>query len=78
MLLSVGDATVVGRHIFYNESGFDGNNAASNVADDGAIATHTSVILQGHGSMELGKDTLLPGDTATFVNYTSYDKGLTA
>ena len=31
-------ATVVGRHLFYNQSAWDGNNAAANAADDGAIA----------------------------------------
>ena len=55
-------AAVAGRHIFYNRSVWDGNNAAANAADDGAIATE--------------KTALLPGQTATFANYTSYDKGI--
>ena len=54
--------TVVGRHIFYNNSAFDGNDPAAGAADDNAIAP--------------GKTALLPGQTARFVNYTSYDKGI--
>ena len=49
-------ATVVGRHVFYNNSAFDTAN------DDAAIATD--------------KTALLPGQTATFVNYTSFSKGI--
>ena len=55
-------AGVVGRYVFYNNSYFDGNNAAGNAADDAAIATD--------------KQALLPGQTATFANYTSNSKGL--
>jgi ELWxxDGT repeat protein len=53
---------VVGRHVFYNHSSFDGNNAAATAADDGAVATD--------------KAALLPGRAATFANVTSYDKGI--
>jgi hypothetical protein len=53
---------VVGRHVFYNESQFDGRNAAANAADDDAIAPD--------------KAALLPGERATFANYTSYSRGL--
>ena len=53
---------VVARHIFYNNSAFDGNDPAANVADDGAIAPD--------------KTALLPGQTATFANYTSYSRGI--
>ena len=56
------DSGVVGRYIFYNQSAFDGNNAAANAADDGAIAPD--------------KIALRPGQTATFTNYTSYSRGL--
>ncbi len=74
--------TVVGRHVFYNNSYFDGYDSAANAADDNAIAPAPSV--QGHGhpadlnelDKELGKQALLPGQTASFVNYTSYDKGI--
>ncbi|MBN2476320.1 MAG: lamin tail domain-containing protein [Pirellulales bacterium] len=53
---------VVARHVFYNFSSFDGNNAAANALDDGAIAPD--------------KTALLPGQTATFANYTSYTRGI--
>jgi N-acetylneuraminic acid mutarotase len=55
-------ATVVGRWVFYNNSVFDGNDAAANAADDGAVATD--------------KAALLPGQAATFANYTGYSKGI--
>jgi hypothetical protein len=55
-------ATVFGRHILYNNSFFDGDNASANAADDGAIATD--------------KTALLPGQTATFANYTSFGRGI--
>jgi hypothetical protein len=75
---------VVDRWIFYNNSYYDGNNAAANTSDFNAIAPHTS-ITGGHGphptgrdepTKELGKDALLPGGTATFANYTSFSKGI--
>ena len=53
---------VVGRYVFYNDSAWDGNDAAANPADDLAIA--------------VDKRALLPGQQAEFVHYTSYDKGL--
>ena len=54
---------VTGRHVFYNNSAFDGNNAAANLQDDDARDT--------------GKSALLPGSgNATFSNYTSFSKGL--
>ncbi|MFI5379361.1 MAG: CARDB domain-containing protein, partial [Tepidisphaerales bacterium] len=53
---------IAAEHIFYNNSFFDGNNPALNPADDAAIATD--------------KQALLPGQTATFANYTSYSKGI--
>ena len=63
------NARVVGRHIFYNQSGtasplrYDGNNAAINSNDDLAIATD--------------KVALLPGaDPATFANVSTYSKGI--
>jgi RHS repeat-associated protein len=65
-------ATVVGRHIFYNQSYFDGNNAAANANDDNAIAPTPD-----HASdPALGKTALLPGQTATFQNYTNYSRGI--
>ncbi len=55
-------ATVIDRHVFYNNSALDGSNSAANGQDDGAVATD--------------KDPLLPGQTATFDNYTSYSRGI--
>jgi hypothetical protein len=56
------ETVVVGRHVFYNHSYFDGNDPAVNEADDAAIATN--------------KTALLPGQQAGFANYTSYHRGL--
>ncbi|KKL67357.1 hypothetical protein LCGC14_2135790, partial [marine sediment metagenome] len=53
---------VVGRHVFYNNSHFDGNDPAAAAADDLAIA--------------VDKRALLPGQTATWANYTSYSLGI--
>ena len=52
----------VGRYAFYNNSAFDGNDPSANASDDAAIATD--------------KSALLPGETATFDNYTSYSRGI--
>jgi hypothetical protein len=53
---------VVGRHVFYNHSAWDGNDPTANPNDDRAIAPD--------------KRALQPGETATFANYTSYVRGL--
>ena len=58
-------ASVAARQLFYNGSFFDQDDApgvAAAAANDGAIATD--------------KTALLPGETATFANYTSYSAGL--
>jgi hypothetical protein len=55
-------AFVVGRHVFYNNSKFDGNDASAGPADDAAIAPD--------------KSALLPGQTSKFANYTSYYRGI--
>jgi len=74
----VSGAAVVGRHVFYNDSKWDaspgnpGGDPAPNQYDDNAIAPDPDVA----SSPELGKTPLLPGQTATFQNYTSYSKGL--
>jgi hypothetical protein len=57
-----GDVAVCNRWVFYNNSAFDGENAAANANDDGAIAPD--------------KTALLPGGAATFANYTSYSRGI--
>lgn len=53
---------VITRLPFYNASAFDGNGASVADADDNAIASD--------------KTALLPGQTASFANYTSYTRGL--
>jgi subtilisin-like proprotein convertase family protein len=52
---------VAGRHTFYNNSTFDGRDPNASAADDAAIAY---------------KDALLPGQSASFANYTSYSRGI--
>ncbi|HET6252039.1 MAG TPA: LamG-like jellyroll fold domain-containing protein [Tepidisphaeraceae bacterium] len=54
--------TVVDAFTFYNDSVFDNDNGTSNITDRSAIATD--------------KTPLMPGQTATFANYTSYSRGL--
>ena len=54
--------TVVGRHVFYNNSAFDGRDRAATPADDAAVAPD--------------KVALLPGQKATFSNVTSYSRGI--
>ena len=53
---------VVGRHVFYNDSAFDGRSPDANVDDDRAIAPD--------------KAALLPGQKASFSNVTSYSRGI--
>jgi len=55
-------AEVVGRHLFYNHSAFDGNDPAASAADDQAIATD--------------KAALMSGEIASFANYSSYSRGI--
>ena len=47
-------------------------NRPTDEADDGAIALDPDHA----GQTQLGKRALLPGQTATFANYTSYDSGI--
>ena len=54
--------TVVGRRVFYNNSAFDGASPLANLADDGAVPWM--------------KIALLPGGTASFLNVTSYTRGI--
>ena len=54
---------VEGRHVFYNNSSFDGNNPAINTSDDGAIDPVRSAYLPGSGN-------------AVDANITGYDKGI--
>ena len=55
-------ARVTDRRVFYNGSKFDGDNFDANLQDDNAVATD--------------KTALLPGETATAENYTSYSRGI--
>ena len=59
---SLRETAVARRHIFYNGSAFDGRDPAANGLDFDAIATD--------------KLALLPGQAATFANYTSYSRGI--
>lgn len=61
-LLSITPAEVLGRHVFYDHSRYDGNVSGVNAGDDAAIATD--------------KSALLPGGAATFDNITSYNRGI--
>ena len=53
---------VVGRHLFYNNSVWDGKDLTANQADDAAITWD--------------KSPLLPGGTAGPANYTSHSRGI--
>ncbi len=61
-LVKFAGTAVVSRYVFYNYSAWDWNNPDPGGNDDGAIATD--------------KDALLPGETASFANYTSYWRGI--
>ncbi len=50
------------RAVFYNRSAFDGYDAGPGLADDAAVAPD--------------KQALLPGQKASFANYTSYSRGI--
>ena len=63
---------VVARHVFYNRSVWDGNDPAAGPGDDLALAPDPSVAV----FPRLGKTALLPGQTASFQNYTSYVRGI--
>ncbi|MDP7289492.1 MAG: DUF1566 domain-containing protein, partial [Phycisphaerae bacterium] len=55
-------AQVVGRHVFYNNSEWDGNDPASGPADDNAI--------------DASKQALLPSQSPAPANYASYSRGV--
>ena len=55
-------STVSGAYLFYNNSAFDGKNAAISASDDAAIATD--------------KQPLRELQSASFANYSSYSRGL--
>ncbi len=60
---AVFNSTIVGRHIFYNQSAFDGNNAGVTALDDNAIATDKSAYFPGSG-------------IAPLTSITSFQKGI--
>ncbi len=57
------EAQVVGRHVFYNSSSFDGNDPAPGIADDAALAPD--------------KQPLFRGERAGWSHYTNYARGVT-
>lgn len=61
-LYQPGSSTIADPHLFYNRSKYDGNDAQADARDDQAIA--------------VDKSALLPGQRATFANYTSYSRGI--
>ena len=62
LTFTVAEAEVLGRHVFYNNSFYDGGSAAAGAADDGAIAADKAV--------------LLPGQEAVFANVSTYSRGI--
>ena len=59
---TVTPAEVVARHVFYNNSGYDGRDPAANAADDAAIAPN--------------KTMLRPGQVPGFPNVTTFPGGV--
>ena len=57
-----GPASVLGRHVFYNNSSLDGNTPGASSQDDGAIATD--------------KQALIGDDSPSGTNGTAYSRGL--
>jgi uncharacterized protein (TIGR03790 family) len=62
-LPSPGPTSIAGRHLFYNESAWDGSSADANALDDAAVAVD-KVAYQGGAGL------------ATFANVSSYTKGI--
>ena len=63
-------SNILDRHIFYNNSSFDGYDSAANADDDNAIAVDNTQ------SPAPRKTALLPGQVATAANYTNYYRGI--
>ncbi|OHB65871.1 MAG: hypothetical protein A2V70_13490 [Planctomycetes bacterium RBG_13_63_9] len=63
---------VVGAYVFYDNSAFDGYNAGPNHEVD----EQGTVINSDDQAMATNKFALLPGQSPTFRNVTSYDKGI--
>jgi hypothetical protein len=61
---------ITGRHIFYNNSGFDLNNPGANASSDPLVRDDDTAI-------DPSKSAVLPGGaTTTIANYTNYNKGI--
>jgi ELWxxDGT repeat protein len=58
------EASIAGRHLFYNNSFFDGNSGGQDAADNSAIATDKTAYLPGSG-------------TANFSAVSSFARGMT-
>ncbi|HYW78001.1 MAG TPA: VCBS repeat-containing protein, partial [Thermoguttaceae bacterium] len=63
---------LLGRHIFYNNSHFDGYTPGPSESDDAAVAPDPDA----SSDPSLGKTALLPGQVATLQNYTTYSRGI--
>ena len=61
-LTALPPARVTGRHVFYNDSAYDGRDPAPGAADDAAIAP--------------GKEALLGAGAPSFANVTGYSRGI--
>jgi hypothetical protein len=65
-LIPNGTSEVIGRHIFYNQSAYDGNNAGIQTTVAGANNDDNDAI-------DTSKAALLPGVAATWNNITGYE-----
>jgi len=74
---TVSQANVADRRLFFNNSFFDSNQIAINANDDGAIAPSPAELTASGGDPADGKLALLPGQQASFVNYTGTLGGIT-
>jgi len=70
-------AQVVDRRVFYNATVFDGHDAGPGVSDDGAIAPSPEELTAAGKDSAWGKQALLPGQSAGFMNLTSFEAGIT-
>ena len=61
-------AAVVGRHLFYNRSAFDGGSAAANAQDDAAVATDKVAYSSSPGPGGWGR--------GSFANLSAYSRGI--
>jgi len=70
---------VVGRHLFYNNSAFDGHSGNAEAADDGAIATDRTAYLPGSGVADTASVTsFVHGINGLMIDIAGLEGGLTA